>query len=275
MSQFYEIVVFTTQYVYSAQPVLESLDPFSAFIQYRLFRESARMHNGELVKDLAYLNRDLSKVIMLDTVKEHAALQPDNAIILPKWDGTPGDKGLVGLIPFLESIAIHKVPDVRPILSKYADQDIPTAYAAVEAEQKRLAIEEWNRSHPAGSSPGLGAFTLSSIFGAPGAPQQPHMPQSYLEQKRAEAQQIYVEEQRYFAEHAEEMRRLIEEDKQRQLKEMKGSLFGALGLQGPPKEKEGAGAPPPGVAGAPLGGGSTGQTPPVVGVAAGAGGKSA
>ncbi|KZO92258.1 hypothetical protein CALVIDRAFT_530243 [Calocera viscosa TUFC12733] len=62
MSQYDEIVVFTTQYVYSAQPVLESLvlTPFIAVIQYRLFRESARMHNSELVKGLAYLNRDLS-----------------------------------------------------------------------------------------------------------------------------------------------------------------------------------------------------------------------
>jgi import inner membrane translocase subunit TIM50 len=53
-------------------------------------------------QDLTYLNRDLSKVILLDTNPEHAALQPDNAIIIPPWDGKGGENGLVELIPFLE-----------------------------------------------------------------------------------------------------------------------------------------------------------------------------
>lgn len=53
-------------------------------------------------QDLSYLNRDLSKVVLLDTNPDHASLQPENAIIIPKWDGTPGDKGLIDMIPFLE-----------------------------------------------------------------------------------------------------------------------------------------------------------------------------
>lgn len=63
------------------------------------------------MQDLSYLNRDLSKVVLLDTNPDHASLQPENAIIIPKWDGTPGDKGLVDMIPFLEceSIALNVV----------------------------------------------------------------------------------------------------------------------------------------------------------------------
>lgn len=53
-------------------------------------------------KDLSYLNRDLSKVILLDTHEEHTSTHPENSIVLPKWTGTPGDKGLVAMIPFLE-----------------------------------------------------------------------------------------------------------------------------------------------------------------------------
>lgn len=53
-------------------------------------------------QDLSYLNRDLSKVVMLDINEEHAALQPENAIIIKPWEGKGGDKGLVDLIPFLE-----------------------------------------------------------------------------------------------------------------------------------------------------------------------------
>jgi import inner membrane translocase subunit TIM50 len=54
------------------------------------------------VKDLSYLNRDLSKVIMIDTNAEHAALQPENAVIIKPWEGKGGERGLVDLIPFLE-----------------------------------------------------------------------------------------------------------------------------------------------------------------------------
>lgn len=54
------------------------------------------------LQDLSYLNRDLSKVVLLDTNAEHAALQPENAIIIKPWEGQSGDKGLVDMIPFLE-----------------------------------------------------------------------------------------------------------------------------------------------------------------------------
>lgn len=86
----------------TAAPVAEKLDPFQAYLPYKLFRDSTRTVNGKVVKDLTYLNRDLSKVIMLDTNPEHAELQPDNAIIIPAWDGKSGASGLVDLIPFLE-----------------------------------------------------------------------------------------------------------------------------------------------------------------------------
>lgn len=102
MSQFYEIVVFTRQYQYTAEPILAKLDQFQFFIMHRLFRDSMRSINGKTVKDLSYLNRDLSKVILLDTIPEHGAVQPENTIILPKWTGEPNDRGLIAMIPFLE-----------------------------------------------------------------------------------------------------------------------------------------------------------------------------
>lgn len=54
------------------------------------------------MQDLSYLNRDLSKVVLLDTNAEHSALQPENAIIIKPWEGKPGDRGLIEMIPFLE-----------------------------------------------------------------------------------------------------------------------------------------------------------------------------
>ncbi|WVR03091.1 hypothetical protein IAU60_000080 [Kwoniella sp. DSM 27419] len=230
LSQFYEIVLFTSQPLYTAAPVAEKLDPYQAFLPYRLFREATRYVNGKVVKDLSYLNRDLSKVILLDINADHAELQPENSIVIKPWEGGPRDKGLVDMIPFLESIGIFAPADVRPILKAYQGKDIPVEYAKKEAEAKQKAVEEWERLHPTAVA-GAGSGFLSSMFGSVAAPgsTRPNQPMTYLEQKRAQAQKIYQEEQKYWAEHADEFKKLIEEDKQRQLAEMKGSLLGMLG----------------------------------------------
>jgi len=233
--------LFTNQPAYSAVTVVDKLDPFQAYLPYRLFRESTRYVNGKVVKDLSYLNRDLSKVILLDTNPDHAYLQPDNAIIIPPWDGTAGDKGLVEMIPFLESIGIFSPADVRPILKAYQGKNIPIEYAKKEAEAKAKAVEEWEKLHPSGIH-GAGSGFLSSIFGSVSNPGQARQtqPQTYLEQKRAQAQKIYQEEQKYWAENADYFAKLIEEDKQRQMQEMKGSLLGYLQGAGgvkPPDQK--------------------------------------
>ena len=86
----------------TAISVSEKLDPVGAFMPYKLFRDATRFHNGKVVKDLAYLNRDLSKVVMLETDIAHGALQPENTVGMRAWDGKPGDRGLVDMIPFLE-----------------------------------------------------------------------------------------------------------------------------------------------------------------------------
>ena len=129
------------------------------------------------------MNRDLSKVILLDINAEHAALQPENAIVIKPWEGKGGDEGLVELIPFLEcksilphlsydhyeitfiAIGIFSPADVRPILKAYDGKDIPREYAKKEAEAKRVAVEEWERLHPS-SVHGAGSGFLSSVFGS-------------------------------------------------------------------------------------------------------------
>jgi mitochondrial import inner membrane translocase subunit TIM50 len=117
-------------------------------------------------------------------VKTH----PENAIIVPKWKGEPGDKGLIALIPFLECKALHvislmiqlmllilhtpalgiyKPSDVRPILEAYRGKDIPIEYARKEAEAKQRHLEEWQAS---GGGKGVGRITFSSLFGGASGP---------------------------------------------------------------------------------------------------------
>jgi len=209
------------------------------FIQHRLFRESTRSVNGQIVKDLSYLNRDLSKVVVLDTHPEHVQLHPENALIPPKWDGNPRDTGLIALIPFLESIGIYKPPDVRPILKAYQGKDIPVEYAKREAEEKLVHIENWKKKGKPVD------VKFSSWFSPSSTPTSP-IPPTYLEQKRKEAQSLYLEEMAFIEKNKPEFDRMIEEDKQAMASQMPDNLFGMLGAlvgkkQEPAQAGEGGG----------------------------------
>jgi len=237
LSQFYEIVIFTTQQHYTAMPILEKLDPYNFFIMYKLFRESTRSTETGPVKDLSYLNRPLDRVIILDTHPEHVASNPENAIVLQPWKGEPGDKGLIELIPFLESVGIYKPPDVRTILEAYEGKSIPIEYAKKEAENKRQFIEEW-KARGGGKGLSSGGFTVSSLFSGNEKHSAP-LPLTYLEAKRREAQAFYREEQKYIREHKGEFDALIEADRQAQANAMSGPLWSSLSAT------LGGGPPPP------------------------------
>jgi len=50
---------------------------------------------------------------MVDTNAEHAALQPENAVIIKPWEGKGGERGLIDLIPFLECTSTPMCPSLR------------------------------------------------------------------------------------------------------------------------------------------------------------------
>lgn len=54
------------------------------------------------------------------------------------------------------------------------------------------------------------------------------IPPTYLEQKRAEAQALYREEQAYIAANKDNFERLLEEDRQAMAREMSGNAFGVV-----------------------------------------------
>ncbi|KAF2755517.1 hypothetical protein EJ05DRAFT_513023 [Pseudovirgaria hyperparasitica] len=173
LCQYYEIVVFTSLPRTSAEPIVAKLDPLRLAIAWPLYREGTRYENGEYIKDLSYLNRDPSKVILIDTKKDHAKLQPNNAIILPPWEGKAQDKGLVNLIPFLEYLAAMGIPDVRAAIKSFEGTDIPTEFARREAIQreafnKQLAAENAKKPKRSASSWVAGALGMKPQQGGAG-----------------------------------------------------------------------------------------------------------
>lgn len=57
----------------------------------------------ECLQDLSFLNRDLSKVIVVDCDPKAMSLQPENGFLLQKWSGDDLDRCLVDLASFLQS----------------------------------------------------------------------------------------------------------------------------------------------------------------------------
>lgn len=165
LSQYYELVLFTSVPISIADPVIKKLDPFH-FIMWPLGREATKYEKGEYIKDLEYLNRPLSKTLIIDTHAPHVKNQPENAIILPKWGGDPKDphtKDLVGLIPFLEYVATMGTDDVRNVIKSFDGQHIPVEFARREGEARKKFNEQLAVERSKAPKRSLGSLFGSSL----------------------------------------------------------------------------------------------------------------
>lgn len=59
--------------------------------------------DGHHVKSLDRLNRDLSKVIVIDWNENSTKFHPENTFNIPRWDGNDDDLTLFNLTAFLKS----------------------------------------------------------------------------------------------------------------------------------------------------------------------------
>jgi len=143
-SGMFEIVFFTMKDGGTIQPTLEALDKEHDKVAYKLYRDSTHYIQGTHVKDLSKLNRDLTKVILIDTDEKAAQLQPRNSLILPPWDGNPKDIQLLELITFFQSIYTYKVDDTRTILDTYRGDKDPIGTLRRNQENIRRQQEELN-----------------------------------------------------------------------------------------------------------------------------------
>lgn len=249
LSSQYELVIFTSVKSMDADPIIRKLDPFR-LVMWPLFREATRFEKGEYIKDLSYLNRDLSKVIMIDTDPSHVKLQPENAIVLPKWKGEPGDKGLVALIPFLEYLAMMSQTgtpvDVRTVLKSMEGKDIPVEYARREHKlreqfQRDLAEQKRKSKGSAGGmfmkSLGLDGPKQGMVLGDQNISQGMSEGKMMIDMYRDFNKQNYAHLDKQIRENGEQwLKEMAEEEKkmqEAQLKDMKAGAFGWLGGAAP------------------------------------------
>ncbi len=113
----FEIVVFSVDPAAKVDSVLPSINK-QQLVEHRLYQEQCTYKNGKYVKDLSRLNRDLSKVVLLDCNPSSWEYQPENALPVTRFKGK-ADSQLIEAEILLEQVQKNGIEDVREVLAKY------------------------------------------------------------------------------------------------------------------------------------------------------------
>jgi RNA polymerase II subunit A small phosphatase-like protein len=118
MAKYYEVVIYTASLNKYADPLLDLLDPHQT-IRSRLFRESCVYYEGNYVKDLSLIDRNLADSIIVDNSPNSYLFHPANAIDCSSFIDDPRDRELDQIGAFLKGI--KDVKDVRGIAPQWRE----------------------------------------------------------------------------------------------------------------------------------------------------------
>ncbi|KAL4798117.1 hypothetical protein BDV19DRAFT_377288 [Aspergillus venezuelensis] len=110
VGELYEVVVFTASVSKYGDPLLDQLD-IHGVVHHRLFRDSCYNHQGNYVKDLSQVGRNLQDTIIIDNSPTSYIFHPQHAIPISSWFSDAHDNELLDLIPVLEDLAGTQVRD--------------------------------------------------------------------------------------------------------------------------------------------------------------------
>lgn len=147
LAPYYELVLWT-EALSTAEPVIDRLDPRRC-LRHRLYRDATTYSAGLHRKDLAALNRDLDKVLIIDCDARCFSFQPEHGIAVSKYesDADPDKQDIVltRLAPFLRYLALgYKLGLVKDLSAELQKLNVSTTLTNngvdfEEAAEKRFA----------------------------------------------------------------------------------------------------------------------------------------
>ena len=87
------------------------LDIDNNIIKYRLYRQHTTILGCSIYKDK--IGRDLSRVIIIDNLKENFRMQPNNDIFIKNWTNDINDIQFKDILKILKDIVALDVHNVR------------------------------------------------------------------------------------------------------------------------------------------------------------------
>lgn len=104
VSKDWELVVFTASLPKYANPVMDLLD-VGKKVRWRLFRRHCYAFQGNYVKDLTCLGRDLAQTVIVDNSPYSYIFHPQNAFPISSFIDNPNDDELLNALPYLRQLA--------------------------------------------------------------------------------------------------------------------------------------------------------------------------
>ena len=123
----FEVVVFTASHSVYASKLLDLLDKNHEYIHHRAYRDSCLPVEGNYLKDLCVLGRNLATTCIIDNSPQAYAFQLHNGIPIHSWYEDETDDELLKLLPFLKKLSQSE--DVRPLIrQKFKFYDFIDSY---------------------------------------------------------------------------------------------------------------------------------------------------
>jgi import inner membrane translocase subunit TIM50 len=154
LAQYYEIVLYSPSIDGLADPVVTSLDK-SGCIMHRLYRDATYYKDGVHMKDLKRLNRNISRMVVLDDDPAECAMNPENLIrVKPYSDPNDRDDNtLERITPFLIEIAREGYDNIPELLSQYQGMDSDEI-----ADEQDRRIQYYRQARDERTNRGLGGI---------------------------------------------------------------------------------------------------------------------
>lgn len=116
-SKIFDLFIFTASEKTYADPIIDLIYP-AIDEKHRLYRDSCKIIDGNICKDLRFFERNLRKVILVDDKVDTFTFFPNNTISINPWYDDPNDNTLLNVVwPLLKKC--EAATDVRGVIEQY------------------------------------------------------------------------------------------------------------------------------------------------------------